>query len=234
MTPDTVRLGALLTGRAKPFTRPGAFSAIHKSSRNDTLRIKVLGLEGDEQGDLRVHGGVDKAIHHYPWDHYAAWVTHVGLHPLLTTPGGFGENFSTCGWTEDNICIGDRIQAGTAVLEVSQGRMPCWKLNDRFETPGIALKMQQSGFTGWYYRVLQEGFVAVGDELRRVARPHPDWPLRRVSDVIFSRDVDPRLVHACLELPLPPPLRKILERRSSRGTVEDWTSRLDGRPKADK
>ncbi|WP_241388136.1 FAD-dependent oxidoreductase [Pseudomonas aeruginosa] len=148
-------LDALLTGRARPFTRPGSRSGIAKSPRDGALRVTPVGLEGDEQGDLRVHGGVEKAIHHYPREHYAAWIAELGEHPLLMQAGAFGENFSTSGWSEVDVCLGDRVRAGTALLEVSQGRMPCWKLNDRFEVAGMSLRVQESGRTGWYYRVLE-------------------------------------------------------------------------------
>lgn len=180
-------LDALLTGRARPFTRPGSRSGIAKSPRDGALRVTPVGLEGDEQGDLRVHGGVEKAIHHYPREHYAAWIAELGEHPLLMQAGAFGENFSTSGWSEADVCLGDRVRAGTALLEVSQGRMPCWKLNDRFEVAGMSLRVQESGRTGWYYRVLEEGVVAAGDILQLVERCHPDWSLLRLSEVLFDR-----------------------------------------------
>ncbi len=185
-------LDALLTGRARPFTRPGSRSGIAKSPRDGALRVTPVGLEGDEQGDLRVHGGIEKAIHHYPREHYAAWIAELGEHPLLMQAGAFGENFSTSGWSEADVCLGDRVRAGTALLEVSQGRMPCWKLNDRFEVAGMSLRVQESGRTGWYYRVLEEGVVAAGDILQLVERRHPDWSLLRLSEVLFDRRADRR------------------------------------------
>lgn len=97
-------LDALLTGCARPFTRPGSRSGIAKSPRDGALRVTPVGLEGDEQGDLRVHGGVEKAIHHYPREHYAAWIAELGEHPLLMQAGAFGENFSTSGWSEADVC----------------------------------------------------------------------------------------------------------------------------------
>lgn len=184
-------LDALLTGRARPFTRPGSRSGIAKSPRDGALRVTPVGLEGDEQGDLRVHGGVEKAIHHYPREHYAAWIAELGEHPLLMQAGAFGENFSTSGWSEADVCLGDRVRAGTALLEVSQGRMPCWKLNDRFEVAGMSLRVQESGRTGWYYRVLEEGVVAAGDILQLVERRHPDWSLLRLSEVLFDKALIP-------------------------------------------
>lgn len=230
MSLSAVSLDALLTGHAMPFTRPGSRSAIAKTPRAQTLAVTTLGLEGDEQGDLRVHGGVEKAIHHYPREHYAQWIAELGEHPLLGQPGAFGENFSTRGWTEADVCLGDRIQAGSALLEVSQGRMPCWKLNDRFAVTQMALRVQESGRTGWYYRVLEEGVIAAGSTLELVERHHPDWSLQRLSAVLFDKRVDADILRECLELPLAPNWRRTLSRRLEQGQVEDWSPRLQGQP----
>ncbi|MCJ1884199.1 MOSC domain-containing protein [Pseudomonas sp. LA21] len=231
MSLPSISLDTLLTGRAVPFTRPGSRSAIAKTPRQESLSITTLGLASDEQGDLRVHGGVEKAIHHYPREHYAQWSAELGEHPLLSRPGAFGENFSSHGWTEADVCLGDRIRAGTALLEVSQGRMPCWKLNDRFEVAQMALRVQESGRTGWYYRVLEEGSVAAGATLELVERRHADWPLQRLSAVLFDKRVDADTLRQCLELPLAPNWRRTLERRLENGAVEDWSPRLQGSPK---
>src|SRR5690606_2988653 len=123
-----VRVDALLAGAAKPYTRPGSRSAIDKRPLAGTVSIGTLGFDGDEQGDPRVHGGPDKAVHHYAFDHYPAWRGDIGDSPLLRAPGAFGENISTLGLDESNVCLGDRFELGTALLEVSQGRQPCWKL----------------------------------------------------------------------------------------------------------
>ncbi|GLK89741.1 MOSC domain-containing protein [Pseudomonas turukhanskensis] len=228
MTTEAVTLDTLLTGRAVPFSRPGTLSAIVKEPVTGALQVTVRGLDSDEQGDLRVHGGVEKAIHHYPLDHYEAWAEELGNHALLASPGAFGENFSTRGWTEQTVCLGDRIQAGTALLEVSQGRMPCWKLSDRFGVRDMALRVQQSGRTGWYYRVLEPGVVQAGQTLQVQARPHPQWPLARLSGVLFSQDVDLQVLCECLALPLASSWRRTLERRLEKRQVEDWAPRLAG------
>lgn len=229
MSLSAVRLDSLLTGRAVPFSRPGSLSAIAKQPRQAALKVTRLGLESDEQGDLRVHGGVEKAIHHYPREHYAEWAAELGAHPLLERPGAFGENFSTCGWTEADLCLGDRIRAGTALLEVSQGRMPCWKLNDRFAVAQMALRVQESGRTGWYYRVLEDGVVSAGATLEVLERPFADWSLQRLCGVLFDKRVDSDLLRECLELPLPPNWQRTLGRRLEQGQVEDWSPRLQGR-----
>lgn len=230
--PAPIRLKSVLIGRAEPYTRPGTRSAIDKQPLQHSLHIAANGLEGDEQGDLRVHGGPDKAIHHYPFDHYAAWRGEIGSRDVLTRPGAFGENFSTLGWTEADVCIGDVVTAGDAVLELSQGRQPCWKLNDRFARPDMAMRVQASGRTGWYYRVLRAGRIAVGDELRVSARPHPEWSLQRLMALLHSREMDPAILKESLTLPLTPSWRRLLEHRLQRRQSEDWTSRLSG-PSAD-
>ncbi|WP_371922266.1 MOSC domain-containing protein [Pseudomonas sp. DG56-2] len=223
-----MKLDTVLTGKAVAFTRPGSCSAIAKQARSGELAVTELGLAGDEQGDLRVHGGKDKAIHHYPREHYATWAAELGEHPLLQAAGAFGENLSTYGWTEQTVCLGDRVRVGSAVLEVSQGRMPCWKLNDRFGVKDMSLRVQQSGRTGWYYRVLEEGVLAAGDTLQVIERPHPHWSVARLSSVLFDKQVDADVIRQCLALPLAPSWRRTLDRRLERAEVEDWAPRLQG------
>ncbi len=224
-----VVIEAVLVGRVQPFTRSGTYSAIAKLPVAGVLQVGERGLEGDEQGDLRVHGGPDKAIHHYPRDHYPAWQAELGPHPLLDQPGGFGENLSSHGLTESLVCLGDRFRLGSAMVEVSQLRQPCWKLSDRFGVADMARRVQDSGRTGWYYRVLEPGLVTRGDRLALVERPHRDWPLARIAGVLYRRDVDAATIEAVLGLPLVPSWRALFERRLAQRQVEDWSGRLEGR-----
>jgi len=224
---DAVRLAAIHIGRAVPYTRPGSCSAIAKSAVAHAVTVHAEGIEGDEQGDRRVHGGPDKAIHHYPRDHYDFWRAQHP-HALLQDSGAFGENFSSSGWTEQEIHLADVIQVGTAVLQVSQGRQPCWKLNDRFGYTDMARTMQSSGKTGWYYRVLQPGQVAPGDVMVVAERPCPAWPLARLASVMFDRTLDRALLQEATLLPLTPSWKKLLEHRLQSNQVESWAGRLDG------
>ncbi|MGY0650281.1 MOSC domain-containing protein [Luteimonas sp. A537] len=223
-----MRVDALLTGVAVPYTRPGSRSGIDKRPRSGLVRITATGLDGDEQGDLRVHGGVDKAVHHYPFDHYSAWRAELGALPVLAAPGAFGENLSGQGFEEGTVCIGDRFTLGSAVLEVSQGRQPCWKLNDRFGVPDMARRVQDSGRTGWYYRVPQPGAAEAGDTLRLLERPWPDWSLQRLNRLLFDRVLDPLALEPVLELPLVPSWRRLVERRLQLHAIEHWGPRIDG------
>jgi MOSC domain-containing protein YiiM len=222
------RIETVLVGRAVDYTRPGSRSAIAKNPVAGPVQVGSEGLAGDEQGDRRVHGGADKAIHHYPREHYPVWAGEIGPHPLLAQAGAFGENISTHGVTERDLCLGDRLRLGSAVVEVSQGRQPCWKLSDRFGVADMARRVQDSGRSGWYYRVLEQGEVAAGDELVLLERAHPQWPLVRVTELLYRRTLDPVELRGVLELPLVPSWRSLFERRLAQGTTESWASRLEG------
>lgn len=227
-----VEVTALLRGRAVAYTRPGSRSGIDKRPLQGPVWIGELGLDGDEQGDLRVHGGPDKAVHHYPREHYRVWRDDIGAHALLDAPGAFGENLSSEGLNEAQVCLGDRYRFGGALLEVSQARQPCWKLNDRFGVADMARRMQATGRTGWYYRVLEAGEAVAGDRLVLSARPWPQWPLQRIAAMLFVRTLDRDELAAALALPLVPSWRKLVEARLARGEVEDWSKRIDGPPAA--
>jgi len=225
-----VRIDALLAGRVRPFGPKGVPSGIDKTAVDGPVRVTIVGLDIDEQGDPKHHGGPEKAIHHYPHDHYPAWREELGDHPLLRAGGAFGENLSSVGMTEADVCLGDRYLLGTALVEVSQLRQPCWKLSDRFAVPDMARRVQNTGRTGWYYRVLQAGTLAVGDRLVLRERPHPTWPLSRMAEVLYRRGVEPALLEEVLRLPLVPSWRLLFERRLAQGQIENWDRRLHGTP----
>ena len=178
---------ALLAGTVKPFAR-GESSAIAKAPLNGQAKIGYLGIDGDEQADLRYHGGPDKALHHYPFDHYAYWSQINPKHPLLQACGAFGENVSTSGLLEDDVCIGDRFTLGSALLEISQGRQPCWKQGDRMDWATLPALMVKNRLGGWYYRVIEEGVAQAGDVLTLLARPLPEWSVKRVFSLIIGGD----------------------------------------------
>lgn len=224
----SIVLGSVHAGRAQPYTRPGSVSAIDKRAVGGRVQVDALGLACDEQADRRVHGGPDKAVHHYPFDHYPRWRDELGDLPRLDSAGAFGENLSSTGWTEDDVCVADRIRIGEVLFEVSQGRQPCWKLNDRFGIDDMARRVQASGRTGWYYRVLEPGTLGAGDAMTLEGRPFPQWTLRRLGALVFDRRLDPRELQPALELPLTPSWRKLIEARLQIGRVEDWGKRIDG------
>lgn len=171
---------------AKLATRDGVvMSGIVKRPVDGPVRVGLTNLEGDGQADLSVHGGLDMAVYAYPGEHYAAWAAQLGRDDL--TPGFFGENLTLEGLREDEVRIGDRFRLGTALLEVSQPRLPCFKLAARSGEPAIAKPMLKTGRTGWYLRVLEQGVVAAGDAMTPAGRADASMTVREVVDLIGDR-----------------------------------------------
>lgn len=183
---------AVLLGQVRPFRGDDEPSAIGKLPVTDMVAVGALGLAGDEQADRTVHGGIDKAVHHYPADHYDWWRGHLGDPALLGAPGAFGENISATGLDESNVCLGDRFRLGTALVEVSQARQPCWKLDHRFGTKGVMATVVKTRRTGWYYRVLEPGKVRAGDMLDLVERRYPEWPLASLFSLLIGGEAKDR------------------------------------------
>ncbi|MGO4327892.1 MOSC domain-containing protein [Cupriavidus sp. 2TAF22] len=234
-TPALVtRIDEVLLGAVRPFGPKGVPSGIDKRPAAGVVRVTRLGLAGDGQGDPRHHGGPEKALHHYAFDHYAAWRRELAplsaaAAGLLSLPGAFGENLSSAGLTEKEVCIGDRYRLGTALVEVSQARQPCWKLNHRFGHAGMARAVQQSLRTGWYYRVLEEGDAGGGDCLALVERPCPGWSLHRLLHVLYVDRLDTVALADMAVLPsLAESWRKLARQRLERREVEDMERRLAG------
>jgi MOSC domain-containing protein YiiM len=219
---------AVLAGKARPFGPEGHRSGIDKAPCSSRVYVDTSGLSGDEQGDRRHHGGVEKAIHHYAFEHYAAWKQDLpASSDHFDRPGTFGENFSSVGMTESSVCIGDVYLVGRATLEVSQARQPCWKLNVRTGVPDMAAKVQETGRTGWYYRVLRPGWVQAGDTLLLLSRPNPEWPLRRLLHCLYVDRLNRAALTQVVALTaLTPSWRRLAEARLERNIVEDWSSRL--------
>ncbi len=234
MPPLATRIESVLLGEVRPFGPKGVPSGIDKQAVEFAVRVTAQGLAGDGQGDPRHHGGPEKAIHHYAFDHYPAWRRELGTlsgqaAEVLARPGAFGENVSSGGLTEANVCIGDRFRLGRALVEVSQARQPCWKLNHRFGYAGMARAVQQSLRTGWYYRVLEEGELSRGDSLVLVERPCPGWSLQRLLHVLYVERLDAGALAAMAALPsLAEGWRKLARQRLERGEVEDMERRLAG------
>jgi MOSC domain-containing protein YiiM len=204
-------------------------SAIDKRPTPPPWLIGSEGLEDDRQANRTHHGGLEKALHHYPFDHYPLWRAEIGDPPLLAKPGAFGENLSTEGWTELNVCVGDMVRFGKALLQVSQGRQPCLTLNLRFSRPDMALRVQKNGRAGWYYRVIEAGVADADAALQLVARPRPDWPLARLNRLLYVDPLNRPLLAEMASLPeLADNWRSLAARRLANGKVESWTRRLYG------
>ena len=163
---------------------PTWFSAIAKESISGRVAIGTLGIEGDEQADRRHHGGRDKAVLGYAAGNYDRWREELQLPDF--GPGVLGENLDIEGQFEGDVCIGDRYELGSAVLEVSQPREPCWKPAMLHGLPDLTRQMAEKGRTGWYFRVLREGFAEALTDLKLTGRPHPEWTIERANRLLYG------------------------------------------------
>ena len=213
---------------------PALVSAIDKYVAGSPLWCSFSGLEGDEQSDKRHHGGPDRALHYYPADHYPwwkTWQTALGLPAPRASwqPAAFGENLSGLGLTEAQACIGDVYRLGAALVQISQPRSPCFKLNQRFGYPHLSQVMQLSGRCGWLLRVLEEGTVAPQETMELVDRPYPALTVKRTADILFNQLRDEADLLLLLENPaLSPNWRQHAANWLEHGVVADWRRRLLG------
>ncbi|KIW12760.1 hypothetical protein PV08_07946 [Exophiala spinifera] len=201
--PETTLLQAR-TGKVKKAGLGGHITtAIYKKAHTEPIFCGPTGLEGDEHS-AAFHGGTERAVHQYDSGNYKEWRSEKGIaQPDLYEVGSFGENLVTTGMREDNVCIGDVYKLGSGVLlEVSEPRHPCYKLNHRFQWPRMLKRTIQSGRSGWNMRVLQPGMVCKGDKISLLERPYPEWSILNVQRVIRGKTVPLRLLSECTQLPM--------------------------------
>jgi MOSC domain-containing protein YiiM len=167
-----------------PLGPDGVPSAFVKYPVDAPVAVTALGLVGDAQADLRVHGGPEKAVYGYATANYAAWRTEYPRHAALLAPGGFGENLAIDGMSEMDLCVGDIHAVGSALLQVCQPRQPCFKFALRFADTALPRAMVRNGRSGWYYRVLQTGSLTAGDAVILHERPNPDFPFTRLVAIV--------------------------------------------------
>lgn len=210
-------------------------SAIDKQPISTPCRCTRHGLEGDQQEDRRHHGGSERALHYYPQEHYAYWrdfwyAMELPDSPTPFAPGAFGENLSDQGWSEETVNIGDRFRLGEAIVQVSQPRSPCYKLNSRFAYPQMSLLVQTSGRGGWLMRVLQEGQVAPGDRLEMEQASPEGLSVRHCLDILYNRPFDTAALRRLAEhTTLSPGWRRHAEHWLESGRPDRWRRRLFNR-----
>jgi MOSC domain-containing protein YiiM len=218
----------LRIGRAAPLGSSGALSAIGKHKVSGPLLVDRLGFAGDEQADRKHHGGPHKAIHAYAISHFPTWSEELPDRADRFRPGAFGENLVVDGISEADVCLGDRWRIGSALVEVSQGRQPCWKLNIRFDVPDMARRVQETGRTGWYFRVVEPSPIAAGDSGILIARPNPAWSLAAVSYLLYHDRMNRPALAELADLPgLPESWRRLAMARLVSGQVENWAHRIE-------
>ncbi|HSF47307.1 MAG TPA: MOSC domain-containing protein [Burkholderiales bacterium] len=177
-------------------------TSIFKEPVDGRIFVGRINLAGDEQADLRVHGGPDKAVYAYPAEHYSFWRTELN-HPELGW-GAFGENLTTEGLSENKVCIGDQLRVGSAVLTVTQPRMPCYKLGIRFGRPDIVKRFLASGRTGFYLSVLREGEIGAGDAIERIVQAEHGITVADVTALYGADAKNQELLRRVSELPALP------------------------------
>lgn len=178
----------------------GVLTAIFKMPVAGKIALRRLNLEGDRQADLTVHGGPHKAVYGYPSEHYTFWRKQL---PDMDLPHGiFGENLTTTGWDEEEMFIGDRFRAGTAVLQVAQPRMPCYKLGIRFGRADMVKKFWLAGLAGFYFSVVQEGEMAAGEGFERTERAQASVSVADVVRLYRGDEKDEEKRRRALAAPL--------------------------------
>jgi len=225
-------IDAVLAGKVAPLGTQGKYSAIHKVPVPERVRVGETGMEGDQQFERKHHGGPEKALHHYSRDHYAVgreeWPESSAGLTRFDAPGAFGENISTCGLNEADVCVGDVFRLGTVIVQVSQPRQPCWKLNLHFSRYDMSRRVQDTRRTGWYYRVLEPGETGAGDVMERLARPYPEWSVERLLRVLYVDRDDRASLEQMMALDaLTPSWRSTAAKRLDTGKIESWAMRLD-------
>ena len=167
-------------------------TAIFKKPVAGTVAIRQLNLAGDQQADLTVHGGPDKAVYAYPVEHYEYW--RKQLPDLLMSWGAFGENLTTEGLSEDTLCIGDLVRAGSTILQVTQPRMPCYKLELRFNRDDMIKRFLVSGRSGFYLSVIEPGDVGVESQVEVLDRDTNNVTISDILRLYLGQTPDPELV----------------------------------------
>ncbi len=175
-------------------------TSIFKTPVRGRIAVRHHNLQGDRQADLRVHGGPYKAVYAYPSEHYPYWAKELPQTDLAW--GAFGENLTTAGLTEEAAHIGDRFRAGSALLQVTQPRMPCFKLNLRFKRSDMVKRFWRSGFSGIYFSIAEEGELETGDELQLVHREAESIPVADVVRLYKGETQDEELFRKMLQSPL--------------------------------
>jgi MOSC domain-containing protein YiiM len=182
-----MKLVSLNVGLPREVTWRGAVFAtgIYKDPVQSRLALRKLNLDGDRQADLSVHGGEYKAVYCYPLAHYDYWKRELPGHDL--PPGVFGENFTTTGFLEDAVHLGDRFSIGSAEVVVTQPRLPCYKLAARFQSDDMVKRFFISGRTGFYLAVAREGEVGSGDEFKAEAVDPEGVPVSEITRLYAAK-----------------------------------------------
>jgi MOSC domain-containing protein YiiM len=188
-------------GLPRPIDTPNGpvLSGIFKSPTEKRVQVRRHNLEGDGQADLSSHGGENKAVYGYPQEHYSTWAAELCRSDLGL--GQFGENLTTRGLLETEVRVGDVFRVGSAVLQVSQPRSPCFKLGVRMGDPKFVRTFLRSGRPGFYFRIVKAGALQVGDAIERIEPGDTDVTVHEVWDLSFGEAREQERLRAALNIP---------------------------------
>ena len=206
---------ALYAGVLRPLAPEDQRTGIFKSPRPNA-KITDNGISGDEHADRRDHGGPEKALHQYAIDSYDKIMSAYPELKGVAVPGSIGENISATDMNDANVCIGDCYQIGAAIVQVSQPRSPCWKIDRRFGVERLSAYVEKQCITGWYYRVIETGTVHVRDSIELLDRPNENVPVAYFMRVITEHRPDSLTLDELI---------------ACRGLAEEWKTRLKNRRK---
>lgn len=212
----TTKIDHVFAGGLGVLQPEGQRTGIFKQRHEGPVRVALHGIAGDQHGDTRVHGGPEKALHQYAAQNYARLAQAFADSAPQLVAGSLGENISAFGLSECNVHIGDVFQVGSAVLQVSQPRSPCWKINHRFDAEHMSMFVARERITGWYYRVVQPGSLQAGDRIELLERHTERFSIDQFWQVQLSHR---------------PLIDDLLALAATPGLAEDWKRRLCERAK---
>jgi len=192
-------ISALMTGKIITVeTENKTFqTGYFKETTDYQLWLGETKIQGDFQADTKFHGGKEKALLAYGMSSYTMWKDSYGFDFGY---GSFGENISVSGLDEESVCLGDTYKIGEAIVQVSQPRQPCWKINVALKDKNMLKNVLHEGRTGWYYRVIKEEYLQKGALIALQERPNPDWSVKRANDVMKNKKTEPLLVNELLNI----------------------------------
>ena len=182
-------------------------TGIFKKSTEGPINVKQLGLEGDQQANKKLHGGIDKAICVYPSEYYNLWKEELGKPDLSF--GDFGENLTTVGLLEDDIYVGDRLRIGSVEVVVTQPREPCITLNVRLGRKDVSALIRKSGRSGFYFSVEKEGIIKNGDSIENISKEENRVSVSDFNQIINGETGIADIIERASKIDiLPPRLKK--------------------------
>lgn len=203
------------------------YSGISKLPTSEKIYLNALGFEGDGVADNKNHGGPDKAVCAYCLDHFPFWKKEIGK---KLSPGAFGENLSVTGLLETDIHLGDQFKIGDAVIECSQPRQPCYKLNKKFDISDMVHRVQNSGFTGYYFRVIQPGWVQSGMDMALIKEGSGEVSIESANRLMHRDKLNYKKMKQIIEETLlSERWKQTFKTRLDKRTPEDAKPRLEGK-----